>query len=121
MSWKSIVPELFGVGRIELHTKRKKLIKHMRKIGISKEDDYLTDCSGACIYDYLESHGVIYVYIYSTQVSVLVHELFHTAIRYLAYVGIPVETNKPNETYAYFIEYLTRQFLPVVDKKHSHL
>lgn len=121
MAWKSIVPELFGIGRIELHTKRKKLIKHMRKAGINKESDYLSDCSGACIYDYLGSHGVLYLYVYETKPSVLVHELFHAAIRYLAFVGVPIETDRPNETYAYFIEYLTREFLPLLDKKRSHL
>lgn len=121
MTWKVIVPELFGVGRIELHTDRKMLIKRMRKIGIEPGKDYLADCSGSCIYEYLESHGILYVYVTEAKVTTLVHELFHASIRYLAYVGVPIKTNKSNETYAYFIEYLTREFLPIIDRKHSHL
>ena len=114
MSWKVIIPEMFRVGTIELHTSKKKLLKRMRKQGINVEDGYMDHCAGACVYTHLESKGVLYVLVADGRVTTLMHELFHVAIRYLAYVGVPVETNAPNETYAYFLEYLVGEFLPLL-------
>jgi hypothetical protein len=114
MKSKAITPELFNAGIIELHTTRKSLIKSMRKAGIPCDDDYLTDVIGACVHDYLESNSVMYIYVGDGKLTSLIHELFHATIRYLAYVGVPVQTNEANETYAYFIEYLTREFSPLL-------
>lgn len=114
MKSKTLIPELFSAGRIELHTTSKGIRKSLSKLGIQTDKDYLKDCAGACIHEHLQSTGVLLVYVSDRQLPTLIHELFHATVRYLAYVGVPVQTNESNETYAYFLEHLTREFLPVI-------
>lgn len=112
--WLAITPPLFNCGSIEIHTNSKRLIKHMRASGAKVDDNYVEDIAGACIYSGLEPRGVLYVYVGDNLITTLVHECFHATVRYLAYVGVPVETNEPNETYAYMLDYLVGQGLPLI-------
>lgn len=113
-TWHVVRPELFNAGSIELHTSRRTLIKNVRAFGGTCEDTYLKDCAGACRYDDMDSNSRLYVYVGDGQLTTLVHECFHAAVRYLAWVGVPLEHNKSNETYAYFLEYLVREFSHLV-------
>jgi hypothetical protein len=108
--WVSIKPELFRAGVIEFHTNSKRMVKHIRANGGVCEDNYFDDCAGCVHSTYLNTDGFLYVYVGDGKLTTLVHECFHAAVRYLAYVGVPLETNEPNETYAYFIEYLVGEF-----------
>lgn len=86
----------------------------MRASGAEVADDYMNNNAGACIYSGLEPRGVLYVYVGDGRLTTLVHECFHAAVRYLAYVGVPVEHNEPNETCAYLLEYLVGKGLPLI-------
>ena len=112
--WLSITPPLFTAGRIEFHTDSKRLIKHMRATDADVADDFLDYSAGACIYDSLPAIGVLYIYVGDGKLTTLVHECFHAAVRYLAYMGVPLETDKANETYAYFLEHLVGVALPLI-------
>lgn len=118
-SWVSVQPPLFEVGRIEFHTNPKKMLKRMNKAGASYNDDYLDDCSGVVVYEGLAASGTLYVGVFNQCSSTLAHEIFHAAVRYLAWVGVPLEHDSGNETYAYLIGWLTEQFSPVLKQAQS--
>lgn len=112
--WHAITPEMFRAGRIELHTHRSTLIKNLKANGAHCEPDFLKDCAGCCYYSPLYTDSVMYIYVGDGQLSTLIHECFHASVRYLAWVGVPLEHDEPNETYAFFLEYLVKEFNPVL-------
>lgn len=101
-SWIAITPEMFKAGSIEFHTDRETLIKRVRANGGKCEDDFLQDCAGACHYRDLYNNSIMYVYVGDGRLATLIHECFHASVRYLAWVGVPLEHDKANETYAFF-------------------
>lgn len=115
-TWVSITPPLFNAGRIEFHTRRDTLIKQMRSTGVECANDFLEDCAGACIYEELNQSSVMYIYVGDNRLTTLVHECFHAATRYLAWVGVKLEHDASNETYAYFLEHLVGEFEPLLKR-----
>lgn len=114
-SWVSIRPEMFRAGNIEFHTNTRTLVKNIRAAGTSCKRDYFDHCAGACRYSTLQEHSVLYIYVGDGKLDTLVHECFHAAVRYLAWVGVPLVHNSSNEAYAYFLEYLVREFKPILE------
>lgn len=115
-SWSSAVPPLFSIGSIEFHTDTQCMLKRMNRAGANYPADYLEGCSGVVVYEGLDKVGVLYVGVFDGKLSTAVHELFHASVRYLAWVGVPLEHNESNEVYAYFLEWLTGTFAGLVQR-----
>lgn len=115
-TWVSIVPPLFNAGRIEFHTRRDTLIANMRSTGAECANDFLEDCIGACVFEELNHSGTMYVFVGDSKLTTLVHECFHAVTRYLAWIGVKLEHDAANETYAYLLEHLVEEFEPLLKR-----
>lgn len=116
-TWLAIRPDMFRAGSIEFHTDRATMIKQIRAKGATCESDCLDRCAGAVRYCDLNNYSTLYVFVGDGRLDTLIHECFHASVRYLAWVGVPLEHDEPNEAYAYFLEYLVREFKPYLKGK----
>lgn len=82
--------------------------KAMKGYGV--EPIEVSHLAGVVVSEALEKHGCVLVGVFDGKVSTLVHELFHATVHVLDYVGVPTETGKSNEPYAYVLEFLYTEF-----------
>lgn len=100
---------LFNVGKVEFITSYAEAQQRVLDLGLTYS---VHDSLGFVEYTVLGSDGVLLLCVFDGKVTTLAHEVFHAAVRYLAYVGVPLVPDAANETHAYLIEYLMDKTLP---------
>lgn len=100
---------LFNVGKVEFITSYDEAQQRILDLGLAYS---VHDSLGFVEYTVLGSDGVLLLCVFDGKITTLAHEVFHAAVRYLAYVGVPLVPNAANETHAHLIEYLMDKALP---------
>lgn len=100
---------LFNVGKVEFITSYDEAQQRVVDLGLVYS---VRDTLGLVEYATLQSDGVLLLCVFDGKVATLAHEIFHAAVRYLDYVGVPLIPGAANETHAYLIEYFMDKMLP---------
>lgn len=81
---------------------------------VSKNKSLINNAAGLCS---LQENSNIFVYLTSNDISVMVHELFHAVELIMREVGEKKSSDECDESWAYLLQYLTKEGLAFIGKK----